>query len=152
VEVGIQKPRSRKSANVPNIRNFGILIALMIFGCFVYLVATEFISAKKSKGEVLLFRRGQVPQLQKGTDEEAKPDDRITVDVLAQGKAAHQGPTGLHQQTGVFQWNDVTYDIKVKKEQRRLLDHVDGWIKPGTLTALMVCECCLVSTWMTDDI
>jgi ABC-type multidrug transport system ATPase subunit len=31
----------------------------------------------------------------------------------------------------------VIYDIKIKGETRRLLDHVDGWVKPGTLTALM---------------
>lgn len=28
-------------------------------------------------------------------------------------------------------------DIKIKGEPRQLLDHVDGWVKPGTLTALM---------------
>jgi ABC-type multidrug transport system ATPase subunit len=39
--------------------------------------------------------------------------------------------------TSVFHWNNVCYDIKIKKETRRLLDHVDGWVKPGTLTALM---------------
>lgn len=27
--------------------------------------------------------------------------------------------------------------IKIKGEPRRILDHVDGWVKPGTLTALM---------------
>jgi ATP-binding cassette subfamily G (WHITE) protein 2 (PDR) len=27
--------------------------------------------------------------------------------------------------------------IKIKTETRRILDHVDGWVKPGTLTALM---------------
>lgn len=32
----------------------------------------------------------------------------------------------------------MVYDIKIKKEERRILDHVDGWVKPGTLTALMV--------------
>jgi len=43
-------------------RNLGIIIALMLFGLAVYLIATEYISAKKSKGEVLLFRRGGVPK------------------------------------------------------------------------------------------
>ena len=28
-------------------------------------------------------------------------------------------------------------DIKIKSENRRILDRVDGWVKPGTLTALM---------------
>lgn len=27
--------------------------------------------------------------------------------------------------------------LQVKGGTRRLLDHVDGWVKPGTLTALM---------------
>jgi ABC-type multidrug transport system ATPase subunit len=29
------------------------------------------------------------------------------------------------------------HSIKIKGEPRRILDHVDGWVKPGTLTALM---------------
>ena len=29
------------------------------------------------------------------------------------------------------------YDIQIKGEERRLLDNVSGWVKPGTLTALM---------------
>ena len=33
--------------------------------------------------------------------------------------------------------SDVCYDVKIKSETRRILDHVDGWVKPGTLTALM---------------
>ena len=44
----------------------------------------------------------------------------------------------LHKQTSIFQWKDICYDIKIKKEERRILNHVDGWVKPGTLTALMV--------------
>ena len=27
--------------------------------------------------------------------------------------------------------------MSIKKKTRRILDHVDGWVKPGTLTALM---------------
>lgn len=44
----------------------------------------------------------------------------------------------IQRQTAIFSWKDVVYDIKIKKEPRRILDHVDGWVKPGTLTALMV--------------
>ena len=40
-------------------------------------------------------------------------------------------------QKDIFTWRDITYDIEVKGEPRRLLDHVSGWVKPGTLTALM---------------
>jgi ABC-type multidrug transport system permease subunit/ABC-type multidrug transport system ATPase subunit len=31
----------------------------------------------------------------------------------------------------------VCYEVKIKNETRQILDHVDGWVKPGSLTALM---------------
>lgn len=46
-------------------------------------------------------------------------------------------PVNVQKQTAIFHWDSVCYDIKIKKEPRRLLDNVDGWVKPGTLTALM---------------
>ena len=36
-----------------------------------------------------------------------------------------------------FLWENLGYDIKVKDGHRRLLDDVEGWGEPGTLTALM---------------
>ncbi|KAK1634653.1 P-loop containing nucleoside triphosphate hydrolase protein [Colletotrichum phormii] len=48
-----------------------------------------------------------------------------------------EGVAGMEKQTSVFHWKDVCYDIKIKGEPRRILDHVDGRVKPGTLTALM---------------
>ena len=118
-------------------RNLGIMLALMIFGCAVYLVATEYISAKKSKGEVLIFRRSHMPYLQTESDEETASFGKNSVGILANEKTPLGPPVGLEKQTAVFQWSDVTYDIKVKKDTRRLLHQVDGWVKPGTLTALM---------------
>lgn len=115
------------------------MIALMIFGCCVYLTATEYISAKKSKGEVLLFRRGRVPNLQPKLDEEANADDRINTTTFAHEKSVPEVPPSLQKQTKIFHWDSVSYDIKVESGTRRLLDDVDGWIVPGTLTALMVC-------------
>lgn len=114
------------------------MIALMIFGCAVYLTATEFISAKKSKGEVLLFPRGRVPDLAMKTDEEAHEENQITNEItLARTKTVPDAPAHIQKQTAVFHWDGVNYDIKIKKETRRLLDDVDGWVRPGTLTALM---------------
>lgn len=119
-------------------RNLGIMIALMIFGCAVYLTATEFISAKKSKGEVLLFPRGRVPDLAIKTDEESHEENRVTNEVvLTRTKTVPDAPAHIQKQTAVFHWDGVNYDIKIKKETRRLLDDVDGWVRPGTLTALM---------------
>ena len=37
-----------------------------------------------------------------------------------------------------FVWNEISYDIKVKKGQKRILDDMEGWVKPRTLTASTV--------------
>ncbi|ORY83753.1 putative multidrug resistance ABC transporter [Protomyces lactucae-debilis] len=103
-------------------RNVYILAGFTIFWGLTYLIGVDFIQAKKSKGEVLVFRRRQ-----KRRDVEAASP------VLPSAKAQMQ----IQQQTAVFHWSDVCYDVRIKKETRRILDHVDGWVKPGTRTALM---------------
>jgi len=120
------------------IRNFGIMIALMLFGCAIYLLATEYITAKQSKGEVLLFQRGRVPDLHPKLDEEANANVRVNTETLAQEKTVLDAPASIQKQTSVFFWNNVSLDIKIKGKPRKLLDEVDGWVRPGTLTALMV--------------
>ena len=80
-----------------------------------------------------------MPYIESKADEEATADSRINTDILRQESPALQCPSGLEKQTAVFQWSDVNYDIKVKKTTRKILCDVDGWIKPGRLTALMVC-------------
>ncbi|KXT06963.1 hypothetical protein AC578_7244 [Pseudocercospora eumusae] len=118
-------------------RNFGIVIAFGIFFMGVYLTATEFISAKKSKGEVLVFQRGHIPRAlkEKAKDEESVDENKRNA--LAKTQSYTEATDIIQKQTAIFSWKDVCYDIKIKSEERRILDHVDGWVKPGTLTALM---------------
>ena len=117
-------------------RNLGILFAFMAGLMLAYLGAAEYISAKKSKGEVLVFRRGHAPAaLMKKSADDAEAG---AGNAVAAEKSQRQDVSDIIQkQTAIFQWHDVCYDIKIKNEDRRILDHVDGWVKPGTLTALM---------------
>ncbi|KAL2759934.1 hypothetical protein ACRALDRAFT_1073982 [Sodiomyces alcalophilus JCM 7366] len=124
-------------------RNFGILVAFVFFFLAVYMIAAELVSEKKSKGEVLVFRRGHKPAAlkEKGGAEE-DPEDMVRVGPVTtadRSRMAQQGEKGanIQQSTSVFHWDDVCYEVKIKGETRRILDHVDGWVKPGTLTALM---------------
>ncbi|KAJ5399552.1 hypothetical protein N7465_010041 [Penicillium sp. CMV-2018d] len=112
-------------------RNLGIIIAFMIFFMFVYLTATEYITEAASKGEVLLFRRGRQPKAQ-------TLDSETTADATYRAEETSGGSeVKIQRQTAIFQWQDLCYDIKIKNEDRRILDHVNGWVKPGTATALM---------------
>ncbi|KAN0109951.1 putative ABC transporter CDR4 [Hyaloscypha variabilis] len=128
-------------------RNLGFMFAFMIFFLFVYLFATEFNSATSSTAEVLVFRRGHVPKHLEVAEKAAKNDEEALIagagtgsagkDDAQQEKEKEEKVNALRPQTDVFTWKDVCYDIKIKGEPRRLLDNVSGWVKPGTLTALM---------------
>ncbi|KAH8670380.1 ATP-binding cassette transporter [Tricladium varicosporioides] len=120
-------------------RNVSVIIAMAIFNHIVYIIASEYITAKKSKGEVLVFRRGFVPSITTNSGDDIEKSSSGPVPILGT-KVSSLVPSKertFQGSTSVFHWNDVCYDIKVKGKTRRLLDHVDGWVKPGTLTALM---------------
>ncbi|CAL5870648.1 uncharacterized protein PFLUO_LOCUS4888 [Penicillium psychrofluorescens] len=119
-------------------RNLGIMIGFWIFFMVLYLLASELNSATSSKAEFLVFRRGHVPahlgQLDKG--------HKGTTDVAEVNKEQENENTGsdasaIPAQHDIFTWRNVCYDIPIKGGERRLLDNVSGWVKPGTLTALM---------------
>lgn len=107
----------------------------------MYFIAVELNSETTSTAEVLVFRRGHVPAyLQdmaagKQSDEESGTAEKgAEVDK----KEEEGGDVNvIPPQTDVFTWRDVSYDIEIKGEPRRLLDNVAGYVKPGTLTALM---------------
>lgn len=122
-------------------RNLGIIIGFMTFSLITYMVAAELVSEKKSKGEVLVFRRGHRPAQFKERKGDIEEGEGPRVGPIATN-ASRPGPASkeaglLQEQKSVFHWSDVCYDISIKGEPRRILDHVDGWVKPGTLTALM---------------
>ncbi|GFF23501.1 ABC transporter CDR4 [Aspergillus udagawae] len=115
-------------------RNLGIMFGFMFFFMFTYLTATEYISESKSKGEVLLFRRGHAKPTG-SHDVEKSPE--VSSAAKTDESSGKQATGAIQRQEAIFQWKDVCYDIKIKGEPRRILDHVDGWVKPGTCTALM---------------
>lgn len=122
-------------------RNLGIVLAFFAFFSLTYIYTAETMKGQQSKGEVLVFPRGHKSLKKvKGVtgDEEAIPEPRSNGDIAASVSDADNFVTnGKQLSKGLFQWRNVCYDIKIKGETRRLLNNVDGWVQPGTLTALM---------------
>ncbi|EIN06105.1 pleiotropic drug resistance protein PDR [Punctularia strigosozonata HHB-11173 SS5] len=118
-------------------RNWGILVGFLIFFLITYLAATTYISSAKSKGEVLVFLRGHL-RPEKRDDEEgaSRGEKKVVVSSSSSSRSSKDAAADLSQRD-IFMWRDVVYDIKIKGQPRRLLDHVDGWVQPGKLTALM---------------
>jgi ATP-binding cassette subfamily G (WHITE) protein 2 (PDR) len=117
-------------------RNFGILIAFLIGFMVIYFVATELNSTTTSTAEVLVFRRGHVPKYMQGTPESGPADEEKGPEAGTKEGGSSDTVNVLPPQKDLFTWRDLVYDIQIKGEPRRLLDHVSGWVKPGTLTAL----------------
>jgi len=110
----------------------------MIIYMAFYLITTEVVAAARSKGEVLVFQRGHGPTTSakyQSKDLATKPNYSSARELSTIGNQS----ASIAMSTSVFHWRDLCYDIKIKNEPRRILDQVDGWVKPGTLTALMVC-------------
>lgn len=118
-------------------RNFGILLGFLVGFMAMYLVATELNSSTSSQAEALVFLRGHVPSHLQRTDQQQSTEGEnaeVAGAVIQESKDKVQPSPGKRD---VFAWRSVVYDIEIKGSQRRLLDNVNGWVKPGTLTALM---------------
>ncbi|OJJ66373.1 hypothetical protein ASPBRDRAFT_201001 [Aspergillus brasiliensis CBS 101740] len=113
-------------------RNFGILCAFLIAFLSLYLVLTEVNSLTSSTAESLVFRHGHIPA---ALEKSANDPKAANLGAIQGQETAEETVMPPHQDT--FMWREVCYDIEIKKEKRRLLDNVSGWVEPGTLTALM---------------
>jgi ATP-binding cassette subfamily G (WHITE) protein 2 (PDR) len=128
-------------------RNYGILLAMTVALFIAHLVMSELVASERSKGEVLVFRRSKMAKSKRrGTDEETG------VGTAHQGEKfnGNNSSEQVQEQESIFHWEGVNYQVQIKSETRTILNSVDGWIKPGTLTALMVSHW-LQDPWNTTD-
>ncbi|KAF2022234.1 hypothetical protein BU24DRAFT_471381 [Aaosphaeria arxii CBS 175.79] len=122
-------------------RNLGILLAFFtIFGA-IHLLAAEYIPASRSKGEVLLFKgkQGRKEKCPPNDIETTSPSDalRQQIDTLHYQNDRIEYSREVQKQTSTLYWKNVNYDVTSGKNKRRILNEVNGWVKPGTLAALM---------------
>ena len=126
-------------------RNFGITIGFTLFFLAVYLFLVEINKGAMQKGEIILFQQSTLRKMKKEkniasvTDIENGDSKEKPAGVYDHGneETIGDGVNNLAAGDDIFHWRDVCYEIQIKDETRRILNHVDGWVKPGTLTALM---------------
>lgn len=131
-------------------RNWGILVGFVFFFLFTYMMMVYLNPGERTKGEVLVFPRKIVKKLVKqrkkedaetGHIEDSSKHDLMSIVNERSAEDPENKPKDasalIEASDEIFYWRDVCYDVKIKKETRRLLNFVDGWVKPGTLTALM---------------
>jgi len=111
-------------------RNFGILIGFFVFFMVLQILAIEFLKLGAKHASILVF--------QKEDKELKKLNDRLSErkDAFRRGEL-EQDLSALKQKDVPFTWEGLNYTVPVPGGHRQLLDNVYGYVKPGTLTALM---------------
>ncbi|SSD61492.1 probable Protein SNQ2 [Saccharomycodes ludwigii] len=132
-------------------RNFGIVIGFLCFYLFMKCLFTEFKTPVKGSGDALVFKNLKAIKhrnISNKNDEENYVDDAVTVsDSKNQIYSSSSTTSDNHDEDddifaglrseGMFIWRNVCFTIPYKGTERKLLDAVSGYCKPGTLTALM---------------
>ncbi|CAO1631689.1 unnamed protein product [Sympodiomycopsis kandeliae] len=142
--------------------NIGVLIAFSVLYLLVTVIASEVMNFGGGGGGVTVFARTKAAQQQLKASQPPRADD--TEAAAAGEKTAvpspsasahekHASPVGTDKPAeqneqknivsgdvsrfddkAIFTWSDVNLELATG---RKLLQHVDGWVKPGQMTALM---------------
>ncbi|KAM0545005.1 hypothetical protein ACHAPJ_011515 [Fusarium lateritium] len=124
-------------------RNFGILCAWWVFYVVVTIAATVFWKDASSSAASLLIPREKLAQHHKRRvhDAESGPTETPYDTSSSDPEAVRIHEDALSEQMvkskAVFTWKNLNYTVQTPDGPRRLLNDVQGWVKPGTLTALM---------------
>ena len=133
-------------------RNFGFICAFFFFFVFLTALGMELQKPNKGGGSVTIYKRGQVPKsvekametgqesndLEKnGSNDLSGTGDSEKVKGDSSGSESGDVVEGVAKNETVFTWQNVNYTIPYKSGERQLLQDVQGFVRPGKLTALM---------------
>ncbi|KAG7666000.1 CDR3 [[Candida] subhashii] len=127
-------------------RNFFILVGFVVFLFFTTLICMEYNRDAVQKGEILVFKKDDIRRrkalfndLESGEREyrEHKRSSHFESDSQFSGYSTSLTTRKLLDNENIFHWRNLSYSLKIKSETRTILNNVDGWVKPGEVTALM---------------
>lgn len=128
-------------------RNFGFICAFFAFFVFLTAVGMEMQKPNKGGGSVTIYKRGQVPKgveksiqsREKKGDEEMGKEVPVAPDLgSSESEEAKNIGVQVAKNEAIFTFQNINYTIPYEGGQRKLLQDVQGYVRPGKLTALMV--------------
>ena len=125
-------------------RNFGILVGFFLFFSALTALGMELQKPNKGGGAVTIFKRGESKSVETALAKGTSPHDEETAsdssDVKhTDGLMDTDGGGGEKNivKNSVLTWQNVNYTIPIKNGERKLLQDVQGLVRPGKLVALM---------------
>ncbi|KAH8704355.1 ABC-2 type transporter-domain-containing protein [Phaeosphaeriaceae sp. PMI808] len=127
-------------------RNFFIILSFFLLFVAVTALGMEAQRASNRGGAITIFRRGQAPNLKRRpgheedyhtSEDEYYEEDYYEHESQKEIAETRPSPDQAMKHQAVFTWHTVDCVIPYKGETRQLLHNVQGYVKPGKLTALM---------------
>lgn len=128
-------------------RDFGIIAGFWIFFVVLTMIGMELQKPNAGGGAVTIFKRGQAPKsVAQAMDNGNIPEDEEKqLATAGDEKLATEDSTssnselvkGVAKNDSIFTFTNVNYTIPYEKGERKLLNDVQGFVRPGKLTALM---------------
>ncbi|EXL39730.1 hypothetical protein FOCG_17666 [Fusarium oxysporum f. sp. radicis-lycopersici 26381] len=121
-------------------RNLGIILGFLFFFLFTYLLISDLNVNTSVGADVLVFLHDRIPGLTTKAESKLKGkadvEQPLVVNSMPVQVVVNKGAVPPADQ-GAFAWRKLTYDVMIKGESRRLLNDACGWVKPGSMIALM---------------
>lgn len=129
-------------------RNFGVVIAFTVLYILITAFATELFSFSSGGGGALVFKKSKqtkaaVKADQKSNDEEVAGEPMSASSAsssetqLQAVETEEQALESLAKSDKVFTWQDVEYTVPYLGGERKLLNKISGYAKPGKMVALV---------------
>ncbi|KAH7363392.1 ABC-2 type transporter-domain-containing protein [Plectosphaerella cucumerina] len=128
-------------------RNWAVVIAFAVLYIIATVIATELVSFGSGGGGMLVFKKtskakAQAVQDTKPSDEEKAvgADSAGSSQTRVAGEATDAEDEALEQITksdSIFTWQNLEYTVPYLGGEKKLLNKVSGYAKPGVMVALM---------------
>lgn len=111
-------------------RNFGILLVFFAGFAVMQMLSLEFFKHGRGAPAIQVYQ----PE---NKERKALNEKLQAAKEKFRAGEAEQDLSSMTTAKKPFTWENLCYDVPVSGGQKRLLDNVFGYVKPGTLTALM---------------
>jgi ABC-type multidrug transport system ATPase subunit len=122
-----------------------VVIAFTVLYILVTAIASEVFSFTGGGGGALVFKKTH--KAKKMVNEESKPSDEENAAVPREPVSSASSDTvmkdrkedavGIAKSKSAFTWENVEYEVPYQGGKRKLLNKVNGYVKPGIMIALM---------------
>jgi len=121
-------------------RNFGVVIAFAVLYIVVTVIGTETLSFAKSGGGALVFKKSK--RAKKAVKEKTNDEEKVVAgDSSGDSSQAtaneEKALESISSSESVFTWKDVEYTVPYQGGERKILNKVNGYAKPGVMVALV---------------